>query len=231
MGFARYHALVRSLTECEPLLLLTHAHWDHVGDAHRFRTVMVHESEANDLRNGTPNLSMRHWFDERHLFGVELPEETDPETTYIPGVEPDGFLADGDVIDLGGRGLEVLHTPGHSTGSVSFFDRENRLLFPGDAVTAGAMLCNFSGTEPLAYRDTLRKLAELAAEIDWVFPAHMDAPVEGGLLVELHEAYEAIWLGDVEPRVRREGTDIFRFDGFSFWLSAGRYGDQAETNG
>lgn len=42
-------------------------------------------------------------------------------------------LEDGQVIDLGGRQIEVLHTPGHTSGSVTFFDKERHYGFSGDA--------------------------------------------------------------------------------------------------
>lgn len=51
--------------------------------------------------------------------------------------EPDGDLADGDVIDVGGRSLEVLHTPGHSPGAVCLYDQQAGVLFSGDTLFRG----------------------------------------------------------------------------------------------
>lgn len=50
------------------------------------------------------------------------------------------FLLLGDVINLGDRQLTVLHMPGHSRGSISLHDRENKLLFSGDVVYDGSMI-------------------------------------------------------------------------------------------
>mgnify|MGYP002508219585 CR=1 FL=1 len=47
---------------------------------------------------------------------------------------PARLLEDGDIIDLGGRQVEVLHTPGHSPGHMCFFERERGYLFTGDLV-------------------------------------------------------------------------------------------------
>ncbi len=229
MGFADFKELADTLSDRDPIVLLTHAHWDHVGDAWRYARVLVHPLEADDLRTGTTNRQLQRWFDERHLFGVDYPVETDPNTREIPGVEPTGFLEEGDIVDLGGRYLEVLHTPGHSIGSVSFLDRENRALFSGDAVYGGTLLINFEGTDIEAYRETFRKLAEIEPLIDDVYGAHMDAPMDARLLPVIHETYEAILAGKVAPQRQRENADVYKFDGFGFWLPPGLYAGTAAT--
>lgn len=218
LGFANFKELADSLSDLDPIVLLTHAHWDHVGDAWRYERILVHPVEADDLRTGTTNAQLQKWFDPRHLFGVEFPPETDPATRSIPGVEPTGFLEEGDVIDLGGRLLEVLHTPGHSPGSVSFLDRANRAIFTGDAIYGGTLLINFPGTDLDAYRETFRKFAELAPLVDAVYGAHMQAPMDARLMVEIHETYEAILAGEIEPHRQLDHADAYRFDGFGFWL-------------
>jgi glyoxylase-like metal-dependent hydrolase (beta-lactamase superfamily II) len=223
MGFANFKALADTLSDREPIALLTHAHWDHVGDAHLYERVLVHAAEADDLRAGTTNRQLQHWFDARHLFNVEYPPETDPQTRCIPGVEPTGLLAEGDVIELGERPLEVLYTPGHSVGSVSFIDRNHRAIFTGDAVYGGTLLINFGGTDPQAYRETFRKLAALAPEIDHVYGAHMDAPMDARLLPRVYETYEEIVAGKVAPHRRIEQADVYKYDGFGFWMRPGAY--------
>ena len=221
MGFANFKDLADSLSDRDPIVLLTHAHWDHVGDAWRYERVYVHELEADDLRTGTSNRQLRRWFDDRHLFGVEYPPETDPETRCIPGVEATGHLNEGDQFDLGGRTLEVIYTPGHSIGSVSFIDREHRSVFTGDAVYGGTLLINFDGTDAEAYRETFRKLAALAGELDHVYGAHMDAPMDGALLPAIHETYEAMCAGDITPHRIIDQAEVYKFEGFGFWMRRG----------
>ena len=223
MGFANFKDLADTLSDRDPIVLLTHAHWDHVGDAYLYDRVLVHASEADDLRTGTTNRQLQHWLDERHLFNVDFPPETDPDTRCIPGVEPTGYLNEGEVIDLGGRALEVIYTPGHSIGSVSFLDRANRAIFTGDAVYGGTLLINFGGTDPEAYRDTFRKLSELASDIDEVYGAHMDAPMDARLLPTIYASYEEIFAGRVAPHRRLEQADVYKYDGFGFWMESGWY--------
>ena len=223
MGFANFKELADTLSDRDPIVLLTHAHWDHVGDAYLYDRVYVHESEADDLRIGTTNRQLRPWFDERHLFGVEYPPETDPASRRIPGVEPTGYLNEGDIFDLGNRELEVIHTPGHSIGSVSFLDRANRAIFTGDAVYEGVLLINFGGTDAETYRETFKKFAALAPEFDHVYGAHMHAPMDAALLPVIYETYERVVAGQIPPHRRIEQADVYKFDGFGFWMRPGFY--------
>ena len=104
------------------LILNTHGHPDHVaGDkALRDQTgarVMIHELDIGLLKEPL-------W---RWLWpGLEP-------------LEPDGLLEDGDVIEVGQLRLAVLHTPGHTRGSVCFYLEREGLLFSGDTLFAGSV--------------------------------------------------------------------------------------------
>ena len=67
-----------------------------------------------------------------------LPQNFNPETWEIPPVQPTSVVKDGDRIDLGDRVLEVIHTPGHSPGSICLLDKENKILFTGDTFVPGS---------------------------------------------------------------------------------------------
>ncbi len=220
MGFGDFKALADSLSDLEPVVLLSHAHFDHIGDAWKYADVRVHPAEASDLRAGYPHERMRRWFDAEYLLDIPLPDAADPATAYIPGKEPTGMLNDGDAIDLGGRTLHVYHTPGHSPGGITLIDREHRLMFPGDAIYAGPMFAHNVYGDPQAYRVTLRRLAGLADEVEVVYPSHNAVPLTPADVKRMHVAYEEISDGR-EPDERREDCDVHRFDKFQFWLPPG----------
>ena len=69
------------------------------------------------------------------------PDDKDMISSYKGKVND---LADGQVIDLGGRRIEVMHTPGHTPGSVTFFDKDRHYGFSGDAFGSTNLLL-FSG--------------------------------------------------------------------------------------
>ncbi len=223
MGVGDFAGLVRSLTHRDPIVLHSHAHFDHIGASDRFERVLVHPAEADDLRAGYPNERFRNWFRAEYLNEVPLPDGFSPQEARIPGAQPTGYLHHEDVIDLGGRSLEVFHTPGHSPGGITLLDRERRALFPGDAVYAGPMFSFRNDSDPVAYRESLRLLAELASLVDVVYPSHNAVPLTPEDVVGMHEAYEEIWAGRT-PDDSTSERDIFRYDGFSFWLAPGRYG-------
>lgn len=107
------------------LLLLTHAHPDHIGAAEALR------KKTNC--NVAAHKDAQSWIEDVELQFRERPV---PGFHSLVGgsTKVNRFPVDGDVIDLGPVSLEVIHTPGHARGSLSFFSREEQVLFTGDAV-------------------------------------------------------------------------------------------------
>ena len=95
---------VATLTDKPLMLALTHGHGDHVGGIVCFPEIWIHPADTALL--AAP----------RRGFEGQI-----------------HFLSDGEVIDLGGRQIEVMHTPGHTSGSVTFFDKAKGYGFSGDA--------------------------------------------------------------------------------------------------
>ena len=82
------------------------------------------------------------------------------------------FYDEGDTLTLGKLTIEVLHTPGHTGGSVCL--RVGSALFTGDTLFAGSMgRIDLPGAQPDKMMPSLRKLAKLEGDYD-VYPGHMD---------------------------------------------------------
>jgi hydroxyacylglutathione hydrolase len=107
-------------------LVLTHTHWDHVGDAAELRRLfpglLVYVHRDDEYRLVDP---MKHtvW---------QLPFEVEPVT-------PDRYLAHGDTFTLGSIVLDILHTPGHTEGGICLYSAEHRAIFVGDTLFAGSV--------------------------------------------------------------------------------------------
>lgn len=217
-GAGDFAGLIASLSARRPRILQTHADWDHIGASFRFAEVLVHPSEAEKLRAGYAAGRYVAEFSAESVDPGQLPSDFDPGSG-IPGCEPTGWLEHGDRIDLGERVLEVLHTPGHSPGGVSFLDREARAFFVGDLLYLGRMLLFFPGGDPAAFRESLRLAAEVAAAVDTIYPAHDSVPLGPDDVLAIHDAYETVWAGRVPDRhdtLYGHRTAVHDFGRFSF---------------
>lgn len=108
------------------LMILTHSHPDHIGSAKYIQDISGCEVAAH--------VDERSWIED-----VELQYHERPVPNFhslVEGsVKVDRILEDGNFVDLGENNhLEVIHTPGHSSGSISLFNPQNQILITGDAV-------------------------------------------------------------------------------------------------
>ena len=77
---------------------------------------------------------------------------------------PTKVLTDHDIIDIGGREIEVLHTPGHSPGHLCFWEKSRGYLFTGDLVYKDILFAYYPSTDPEAYLDSLEKSCGIACK-------------------------------------------------------------------
>lgn len=105
-------------------IVLTHCHGDHIAGAQKMREkyggkILIHTKDSEGLRNININLST-------HI-GLE---------PVI--IEEDARLNDGDLIHIGNLEFQIIHTPGHTRGSISIYCEEEKLLFSGDTLFRGS---------------------------------------------------------------------------------------------
>jgi hydroxyacylglutathione hydrolase len=138
------------------LVVSTHRHWDHIGD----NAAVVERTGAT---------LAAHLLD-RH--GLEHPSFTmPPPFTLVPSV-PALDLAEGSRIRFGGITLSVLHTPGHTEGSVCLLAEGERLLFSGDTLFQGAWgRTDLPGGSEEEMVESISRLAVLDPDLA-VLPGH-----------------------------------------------------------
>lgn len=114
-------------------IVLTHSDIDHTGSADGLKAktgakIAIHQADADVLAGRKAPKKIKGFLGVIYKVFAKFMQ--------LMPVEPDILLKDGDVIG----GLTVIHTPGHTLGSISLFDRKNGILFSGDA-----LLCDKSG--------------------------------------------------------------------------------------
>jgi glyoxylase-like metal-dependent hydrolase (beta-lactamase superfamily II) len=145
------------------MVVNTHTHYDHVGGNGYFlnaKTAM-HEADAPALEKADAEMCMVDYFD-----GKLKPRSVDTK------------LRGGEKLSIGGYNFEVLHTPGHTPGSICLYDAAKKLLISGDMVFAdGIGRIDVPGSDPEAMEASLAALAKL--KVDKLLPGHGE-PVQSG---------------------------------------------------
>jgi glyoxylase-like metal-dependent hydrolase (beta-lactamase superfamily II) len=202
------------LTDLPVSVVLTHEHYDHVGQAYRFDEIAAFEDSAAlwVLRAGRDNPSLQRYLTEEYLW-KPLPEDFDPVAWIIPSLVPTELLHDGDTIDLGGRELEVIYTPGHSPGSVCLLDRANRMLWTGDLFFPGPLYAFGPDVDLEVYVESIDRIAAMVDEYNYVLSGHNDPWVPSEVIPKVGDAFRTIFDGGGEYQ---EDEDLrrYRFDGF-----------------
>jgi glyoxylase-like metal-dependent hydrolase (beta-lactamase superfamily II) len=226
MGIKDISRVVGQLTNDEVIVVNSHVHFDHVGDNFRFSDIYMfnHEPAIERLVCGWP-IGEIHWDAEPENFTEGYPDGFDPASYAIHPIDREKIhpIHDGDVLDIGDRKLQVLHTPGHSPDSIMLLDRENRALFTGDTFYPDWLYAFMSGTWGESnlhdYYATLQRISELVPELEYLFCSHVKALAEPQVLLEVAKAIKTL-LDKSETNheaVVLYGQDciVHHFDGFS----------------
>lgn len=219
-GIGDVRQVVEALTDLPVSVVLTHEHYDHIGGAYRFDEIAApsNPSGLEVLRRGRDNASLQGYITDEYLW-KPLPQGFDGATWTIPPIEPTRLLNDGDTIDLGGRRLVVIETPGHSPGHICLLDRENRLLWTGDHFFPGPLYAFGPDVNIQDYVASNERLEGLIGEYDYVLSGHNDPWVESDVIRRVGDAFEAIASGSADYS-EDDGLRRYFFDGFDVLIRA-----------
>lgn len=240
MGISDIKTIVSGLTDLPIRVVNSHHHFDHIGGNQLFSGGAIHEAGAGLVQQAIPPewLEMAMEYIEEMLSQVPaferldrryfrlltadttprpLPPEFDPRDWRIVPTAPTQLLRDGDVLDLGGRKLHVIHTPGHTVDGICLFDDASGALFGGDTIMAGPIYTHLpTGDLGDLARSARRLVTEVLSDVKIIYCQHMlRYSVDRAFVSEIADGAESVVDGQTKP-VR--GIDILGQDVTEFWF-------------
>lgn len=190
-GLFKLRKLLEQIDDKEIHVITTHTHWDHIGNHDEFEHIMVHELDKDWIIKGIP-IPIK--FIRMNLI-KDVPKELIPENFVLEDYElfrtdKVKTITDGETIDIGGREIGIIHTPGHSPGHISLYEQNRGYLYTGDILYKGRMYCNYESTDPKSYYNSVNKLYELRESITQIHTGHHKPLLEPEYLAKLMEIME-----------------------------------------
>lgn len=178
-------SLVRRVTDKPVLLVLSHAHSDHMGGIGQFQEVYLHPADipaakafdaSRLVAEADPPLPQQAFVAQAaaqfqakpgNLFSIPntVVEDKFPSRRWIP-LQPD------EIIDLGGRQVKILEERGHTAGEIALLDFQSRILFAGDGLSP---MFSITEADIRTARDDLLHIRAHAADFDRIYHGHFGA--------------------------------------------------------
>jgi glyoxylase-like metal-dependent hydrolase (beta-lactamase superfamily II) len=215
MGISNIQAVVAGLTKLPVSVVNSHTHNDHVGDNWRFNEVYGMDTDFTRANARGSRDDAQAELAPGEICGA-LPAGFDAKAYSTKPFHITRWLHDGDSIDLGGRTLHVISTPGHTPDSIALLDEKNGLLFTGDTFYAGPIYLYRPETDLDAYEASVRKLAGIA-HLQLLLPAHNVPVASSSELPKVVSAMQQVRRGEVKP-IAKDGKQEYVFEGFSFLM-------------
>lgn len=219
LGVGNIRRVVDQLTDLDVVVLNSHTHYDHIGGNHLFDTIYgTGLAYTTERAKGSAPEAVAGFLADGWVW-KPLPDGFNADTYQSYAFDIDRVVTEGDIIDVGGRQLEILFTPGHAPDSICLIDRENRQLFTGDTFYLAPLYTHIPGASFDDYMQTAERLAGLAGDIDTAITSHNVPVVDGAYMTALGQAFADIAAGTAMDVTLSDGHREYHFDGFSVIVS------------
>jgi glyoxylase-like metal-dependent hydrolase (beta-lactamase superfamily II) len=165
MGVVSLREWVPLVTERELIAVASHTHFDHIGCHHEFECRAVHSAEADLLADPTRENTLADPYVTDDIFDALPPEPYCSKCYSVKRAPATRLLEDGDVIDLGDRQFEVIHTPGHSPGGIALYEKATEILFSGDILYDGPLIDDTYHSNADDYHASMERLLRLKVRL------------------------------------------------------------------
>ena len=218
-GLSNLKELAAEFTDLPVEVINTHGHIDHVLGNHWFygSTVYMHHDDIPLYEENAAE----------YVETVNSPETQEQYGDILRGFDPSKVrfpettdIREGDVIDLGGKKLEVVEMPGHTPGSIILLDRDEKICYAGDSIIENVWLFLEESLPIEVYLDSLKKVNKILkdAGIEKIYNGHFCYnPIAVRKMDDIIAGVESIVAGTASgvPFENHAGSGIeYPFDGF-----------------
>jgi glyoxylase-like metal-dependent hydrolase (beta-lactamase superfamily II) len=219
MGISDIKKVTTELTKLPIIVLNSHTHDDHVGGNWEFQTIYGMDTDFTRANAKGSREDAQAEIAPDQICGV-LPKDFDAKSYATRPWKITKYIHDGEKIELGGRTIEVIATPGHTPDAISLFDRANGLLFTGDTYYPAPIWLFRPETDLNAYAASIRRLAALAPQVKLVLGAHNIPVASASVLPRLVSAFDAVRAGKVAGKPAPGGKILYTVNGIIFLMHA-----------
>lgn len=201
-GIGNLRQAVEQITHLPVMVINTHTHLDHLGSNRQFDDIAMFD---HPLSRRVAEHGVGHDIVQRDILADPLitkpwPTGFDPNGFDLPPFQVSRWLREGDRIDLGGRDLEVIFTPGEAVNHICLLDRTNRILFCGDILLHGPVWTHLDGGSLTDLAASYRTLMASFDAFDHLMPGHNVPWLDKDLLPEALAGVEHVITDDVEAQ-------------------------------
>ncbi len=211
LGVGNIFEQVQRLTDKPVIVVSTHVHYDHIGGHKYFSDFYVHEEEAEWINGGFP-LTLEQVRNFLIAEPCDFPDDFDINDYYLFEGVPTRVLRNNDTIELGGRTIQILHTPGHSPGHICLYEKGKGYLFTGDLIYVGELFAYFPSTDPVAYMNSVKSLLSLS--VNRILPAHHSLDVPLSIIEDIDKAFTELF----KRGKLKHGSGTFSYPNFNIKL-------------
>lgn len=189
LGIANLKKKVREITNLPIMVITTHYHWDHVGSHLYFDEIGIGIGDLAWMEEG--HFSKEYVISElmKERFKTEVPKAFHLEDYEIYFGKPEWIFKDMNLIDLGGRLLQVISTPGHTPGHICIWEEKTRYLVTGDLVYEGVLRLDYDECD---IRDFMASLSRVVGinNIKRILPGHYNLNLKKDYVLKVKEAFD-----------------------------------------
>jgi glyoxylase-like metal-dependent hydrolase (beta-lactamase superfamily II) len=226
MGMDSISLVVKELTKLPVCVLNSHTHQDHIGGNYEFNQILAMNTAYTRMHsiNGYQHNQINFEVSQASVCFDRLPRK-DTIHYFIRPFKVSKFIEDGYMIDLGGRNLQVIATPGHTPDAICLYDKQAGYLWSGDSFYQGPIFLFSDSTDLKAYKKSINTMARFSALCTRVLPAHNLPIASSALVIKAAKYFNQIATGEKKGKPGENNSLLFDCGGFSYQIGV-RYMSQ-----